>query len=72
MNIIGKTWFSTLDGALIGIVVVQPSIGKPKAYIGIGVGRDEDTDAACIAQMGAKFPAAAARVFFPHIKEIVD
>lgn len=77
MNVIAKTWFSTLDGSLIGVVVVQPQFGLPKAYIGGSgphnqMGYNEEMDAACIAQMGAKFPAIAARALFPHIPNIVD
>lgn len=77
MNIIAKTWFSTMDGALIGVVVVQPQFGLPKAYIGASspsnfMGMNEDADAACIAHMGAKFPALAAMALFPHIPQIGD
>ena len=71
MNVIDSIWFSGLDGACIGIVLVKPEFGPPKAYIGNGKSQNQKDDEACIAHYGGKFPAHAANALF-HREDIGD
>jgi hypothetical protein len=46
--------------ACIGIIVAADSQGNPRAYIGIGKGKDPEEDAKAIIKCGGKFPVELA------------
>jgi len=55
MKIKDTIWFSTGRGESIGIVLgYEDPTGKPKAYIGLGDGKDADLDTKIISEWGAR------------------
>jgi len=60
MKIKGSVWFSPLNGKIIGIVLVDNGY-EEKAYIGNGIGLDQEQDEKMIAKTGAKFPLELAK-----------
>ena len=66
-EVIGAKWRSGLHS--IGIVAIASGKDKErwKAYIGLGTGTDEETDAQKIADHGAKLDKVEACAFFPEL-----
>ncbi len=64
MKIIEAIWFTEFCSEYsLGIVVVKPEVGKRKAYIGRGFGKNENDDIHHIADYGAKiYPEQLRRV----------
>lgn len=55
MKIKDTIWFTTGRGETVGIVLAEDDVtGIPKAYIGVGDGRNEDVDIKQISEWGAK------------------
>ena len=65
-NVIDSKWFTPMGGGIIGVVLVKPAVGAPKAYIGyVWNVTTKEADEQTIAATGAKYPAAAALALFP-------
>ena len=64
-KVINATWFTQMNNPnTIGIVITEDAQGKPRAYIGTGLGRNEADDAQLIARTGAKFNVEVAKQLF--------
>lgn len=65
-DVIGSKWRSGLHS--VGIIAVASGKNKErwKAYIGVGTGTNEETDAQKIADHGAKLDKTEAVAFFPE------
>lgn len=61
MKVIEVTWFNSINGSLIGLVLIDAG-SEEKAYIGVAKGVDEREDVENICRFGAKFPVGAARL----------
>lgn len=60
MKIIDKIWFTEMGSTEpIGIVIIETEVGERKAYVGKGLGINEEEDAKFIAKRGAKFGECA-------------
>lgn len=67
MKIITMEWRSGAD--TVGIILTDDSMGKLRAYIGVGMGFNQEADARRIAEYGHRLRFSEAQAFFPHIQE---
>lgn len=63
-KLLDSTWFTTMSGDTIGIVIVDVGNNVRKAYIGKGNGQSIDSDTQLIAQKGAPVDAVHLLNFF--------
>jgi len=63
IEVIDVKWFNT-----VGVILAKDDYcsGCYKAYIGVGLGLDEEEDKAHIAAWGSQFDLEAAKVLFPR------
>lgn len=66
ISIIGREWH-THNNQCIGVIAIQSYKNQWKAYIGVGIGIDEEVDAYQIAILGSKLPKIVACAYFPHL-----
>jgi len=63
LQVVDVVWFSGTD--TVGVVLCKDAnLNYVKAYIGVGAGYDEQTDAESITKWGSKVPKAMAESLF--------
>lgn len=70
MKILDHIWFNARD--CVGIVLIETEIGEHKAYIGVGVSKNEIWDLNWIASWGCHFPLDIAYQLMPNHKPKID
>lgn len=64
MKVLASYWFSPMNGAVIGVVMVKSDHDGVVFYIGQGAGHNKENDEKRIAEQGSWFPFQAGRALF--------